>query len=140
MNKMELEIKGEIYSFKFGMGFLLDINKTYEVDSGNRKKEKAGLAYNISGLIDKNPESLLAVLETANKTENPRITKGELMAYIEDEDTDIDNLFDTVMDFLSSANSTKNMTLKMKLAAKEAEEEEKEAKKRQRELMGLLNQ
>ena len=141
MNTMELEINGKTYSFKFGMGFLLDINKTYEVESvGRKNKEKAGLAFNVSGILDKNPESLLIILEIANKTETPRISRSEIMAYIESEDTDIDGLFDEVLDFLSRANCTKNMTLKIQKAAKEAEEEERALKKRQMDLMGMLSQ
>ena len=141
MNTMELEINGKTYSFKFGMGFLLDINKTYEVESvGSKNKEKAGLAFNVSGILDKNPESLLTILEIANKTETPRISRSEIMAYIESEDTDIDGLFDEVLDFLSRANCTKNMTLKIQKAAQEAEEEERALKKRQMDLMGMLSQ
>lgn len=140
MNTMELEINGKTYSFKFGMGFLLEINKTYEVESvGSKNKEKAGLAFNVSGILDKNPEALLTILEIANETQEPRISKSELMAYIENEGTDIDELFDEVLDFLSKANCTKNMTLKIQKAAEEAEEEEKALKQRQKELTEMLN-
>ena len=135
MNTMELEINGKTYSFKFGMGFLLEINKTYEVESvGTKNKEKAGLAFNVSGILDKNPEALLTILEIANKTETPRISKNEIMAYIES------GLFAEVLDFLSKANCTKSMTQKIQKAAKEAEEEEKALKQRQKELMGMLSQ
>ena len=141
MNTMELEINGKTYAFKFGMGFLLEINKTYEVETvGTKNKEKAGLAFNVSGILDKNPEALLTILEIANKTETPRISKNEIMSYIESEDTDIDGLFAEVLDFLSKANCTKNMTLKIQKAAKVAEEEEKALKQRQKELMRMLSQ
>ena len=98
------------------------------------------MRFNVSGILDKNPEALLTILEIANKTETPRISKNEIMAYIESEDTDIDGLFAEVLDFLSKANCTKSMTLKIQKAAKEAEEEEKALKKRQKELMGMLSQ
>ena len=141
MNTMELEINGKTYAFKFGMGFLLEINKTYEVESvGSKNKEKAGLAFNVSGILDKNPEALLTILDISNKTETPRISKNEIMTYIESEDTDIDELFDEVLDFLSRANCTKNMTLKIQKAAQEAEEEERALKKRQMDFMGMFSQ
>ena len=78
----ELTIKGQVYQFNFGMGFLKDIDKTVQIKSENGKVEDAGLRYAIGGLIDGNPKS------------------------------DIDDLFEEVMGFLKSSNATKCITEK----------------------------
>lgn len=129
----ELTINGTVFQFKFGMGFLRDINRTLckSMEGIPNEKQNIGLQYKIGGIIDGDIEALVEVLDIANKTENPRVTRPLLDAYIDDENTDIDRLFEDVLDFLKRTNATKKTTLqllemvekeKAKAAAKEAAE------------------
>ena len=128
---MELTINGEVYQFNFGMGFLREINKRVSVPVDNIPdvKRNIGLSYLISGVIDRDPEDLVSILEAANKSLTPRVTSQLLDNYIDDPETDIDALFEQVIDFLKSANATKKTTLdlleevKRQKAKREAEME-----------------
>ena len=60
-------------------------------------------------LVDGDLETLETVLLLANKTETPRLNNAILDEHIEDENTDIDALFDEVMGFLEKANVSKKM-------------------------------
>lgn len=107
----ELTINGAVYQFKFGMGFMRELNKLVKrpVD-GLNIEQNMGVQYYIAGVIDGDLETLVEVLFVANKTENPRVTRAMLDAYIDDADTDIDKLFEDVLDFLKNANATKKTT------------------------------
>lgn len=106
---LELTINGVVYTFHFGMGFLREINKKVgaPVDGLKDVKKNIGLQYMVAGVVDGDLEALVEVLDVANKGQNPRITRAAMDAYIEDESTDIDSLFEEVLDFLKSANATK---------------------------------
>ena len=131
---LELTIKGEVYQFNFGMGFLREINKKISapVDGLKDVNKNIGLQYTVASVIDGDPEALVDVLEVANKGFSPRVSRNLLDSYIDDDETDIDDLFKTVIDFLKSANATKKAVVAM------LEEIEKE--KRKREAKELANQ
>lgn len=120
---MELTINGQVFKFNFGMGFLREINKTAKVHSGYVDKN-VGFRYAVAGIIDRDPETLVDVLYTANSGQDPRVTKPLLDSYIDNENTDIEELFDTVMDFFEKTNATKSLTKKVLEAV---EEERKKA-------------
>ena len=105
----ELIINDTVYQFNFGMGFLRDINKKIDipVDGLPGVRENVGLRYTVGMLIANDLETLVEVLFTANKGFKPRITPEKLDAYIEDADTDIDELFERVLDFLKKSNATR---------------------------------
>lgn len=105
----ELTINNEVYGFNFGMGFMREINRTMQqpVDGVPGAKQNVGLRFKIAGIMDGDIEALEDVLEAANKGSEPRLTRAVLDAHIEDENTDIDGLFEDVMAFLSKANATK---------------------------------
>ena len=109
---MELTINNTVFKFRFGMGFLREINKrvTVPVDGLKNVKQNIGLRYYISSILDNDVESLVEVLDIANKTESPRLTKAALDSYIESDDTDVDELFGQVIVFLKSANATRKTT------------------------------
>ncbi len=109
----ELTINEQVYQFHFGMGFLREINKTVSapVDGLQGVKKNMGLRYTAAGIIDGDPEALVELLDIANKGQSPRVTRALLDSYIEDENTDVDKLFDTVMGFLKTANATKSTVL-----------------------------
>ena len=109
----ELTINETVYQFKFGLGFVREINKTKSkpIDGMPNEKQDVGLQFAVASLIDEDPIALVEILDIANKTEKPRVTRALLDAYIEDENTDIDALFKEVLDFLSKANATKKTAL-----------------------------
>ena len=122
----ELTIKGTVYQFNFGMGFMRAINKLVgtPVDGLPDVKKNIGLQYYIAGVIDGDVEALVDVLDMANKNNEPRVTRDLLDFYIDDEETDIDALFDTVLDFLEKTNATKKVVANL-LAMVEAEKAKK---------------
>ena len=109
----ELTINETVYQFKFGLGFVREINQRIQkpIDGMPDEKQNVGLQFAVASLIDEDPVALVDILDLANKTEKPRVTKTMLDAYIEDEDTDIEALFKEVLDFLSRANATKKTAL-----------------------------
>lgn len=124
---MELTINGQVYQFNFGMGFLREANKTVseKINNATDKKKDVGATYTIAGILDGDPEDLVAALDLANKGQNPRVTKSLLDSYIEDPDTDIDQLFEDTLDFLEKANVTKKIVkrLKKRIAEEKAKAE-----------------
>lgn len=109
----ELTINGTVYQFKFGLGFMREINKQISkpIDGMPDQKQEVGLQFAVASLIDEDPVALVDILDVANKTEKPRVTRAALDSYIEDESTDIEALFREVLDFLSRANATRKTTL-----------------------------
>lgn len=122
---MELTINGQVYQFNFGMGFLREANKTVseKLNSSTDKKKDVGATYMIAGIMDGDPEDLVNALDLANKGQNPRVTRALLDSYIENPETDIDQLFEVVLDFLGSANATKKIVERLKKRIEEAEAE-----------------
>lgn len=105
----ELTISEQVYQFKFGIGFMREIDKKQK-RTENGVTKNIGLQIAIAGIIDGDIEDLIDVLDISNKTEEPRITRKQIESYIEDEDTDIDKLFEEVLDFLKNSNVTKKKT------------------------------
>lgn len=110
----ELTINNAVYQFKFGMGFLKEINKVYQkpIDGVPNAKENVGLQMHVAGLHGGGCEYLVEVLDAANKGQNPRVTRALLEQYI-DECEDIDQLFEDVLLGLKSSNATKTVACKM---------------------------
>ncbi|MBA4699232.1 MAG: hypothetical protein H2212_07320 [Ruminococcus sp.] len=108
----ELTINDQVYQFNFGMGFLRETNKrqAVPVDGVPGAKKNIGCRYTIAGIIDKEPETLVDVLFIANEGQTPRLSKAALDKFVEDENTNIDEVFEAVLGFLETANATKNIT------------------------------
>ena len=113
---MELTINGQVYQFNFGMGFLREANKTVseKISNATDKRKDVGATYMIAGIIDGDPEDLVDVLDLANKGQTPRVTRALLDSYIENPDTNIDQLFEDTLDFLEKANVTKKIAERLK--------------------------
>lgn len=108
---LELTIKEKTYSFRFGMGFMREIDKqSYTTIEGSNVKKNTGLQYAVADLYDENPAGLVDILLIANKTEQPRVNRDLLDMYIDDEETDISALCAEVLDFLRHSNATKKVT------------------------------
>lgn len=119
---MELTINGQVYQFNFGMGFLREANKTVSEKNNAGVKKDVGASYMIAGIMDGDPEDLVNALDLANKGQDPRVTKSLLDSYIENPDTNIDQLFDGTLDFLERANATKRIVARLKKKIEEAKE------------------
>lgn len=98
-------------------------------------KKDVGFRYALMNLINGDPDALVNILDVANKGQNPRVTRDLLDGYIDDENTDIDELTDTVMGFLKSANATKRTTKELLDAAEKEKQRVEEEEARKRELM-----
>jgi hypothetical protein len=111
-----LEINGTQYPINFGIGFLKTINRQKQTQVANMDgvKKNIGLLYSVASIMDGDVEELINVILLGNQTEQPRLERKTLEAYIDDPETDIDGLFDTVMDFLSSANACKRVIRELK--------------------------
>lgn len=109
----ELTINNTVYEFNFGMGFMreLDPTVTKPIEGVKGKVQNLGVQYAIAGIIDGDVEALGDVLIRGNKGFNPRLTQKDVDAFIEDADTNLDEVFEAVLGFLKSANVTKKITL-----------------------------
>lgn len=121
----ELQINQSTYEFNFGMGFMRALNKTLSVpvEDIKGKTKEIGMRYKIAEVIEGDIEALEDVLLIANKGFSPRLEKKELDKFIEDETTDLDELFKSVLGFLENANVTKKTTQEIQDAIKEQKQE-----------------
>ena len=105
---MELTINGKVYQFKASIAFMRLANNLVEekVDNTNLA-QKVGLRYLIAGLIDGDVEQLINALDFMNTGIDQRLTRKEIEDFIEDENVDVDGIFEMVLDFLSKANVSK---------------------------------
>lgn len=104
MSVMELEINGEVFKFRFGMAFLRDIEKRYKQTVQLGITQDVGLSFTVADMMDGSSVAISVILDLANKTENPRISQKKLDAYLEDENTDLEELKEMIIDFLSKSN------------------------------------
>lgn len=113
--KFELIMNGQPYAFNFGMGFLKAINSraTEKVPNSNYSVN-TGAKYLMAQVMSDDVEALCDVLMTANKGETPRLNQKDLYTFIEDEDTDIEEVFAQVIDFFGKANATKMIYKELK--------------------------
>ena len=105
---MELTINVKVYQFKASIAFMRLANNLVEekVDNTNLA-QKVGLRYLIAGLIDGDVEQLINALDFMNTGFDQRLTRKEIEDFIEDENVDVDSIFEMVLDFLSKANVSK---------------------------------
>ena len=82
------------------------------------------MRYSVGLLLDGDLETLVDVLELANKGQNPRLTKKAIEDYIDNTDTDVDEVFDGVIEGLKQANATKKATLATIEAIEKAQAEQ----------------
>lgn len=121
---MQLEINGTTFEFRFGIGFMKEIQSRYKEMASISVAIPNGFKYVVASMLDGHIEDLFDILYTANKTEKPRITEKALIEYLEDESTDIESLIQEVKSFLLQANASKSlMNQIMEALAEEAEAE-----------------
>lgn len=134
----ELEMNGQVVNLNFGMGFLREINRTVSapVKGLNGKTQNIGLRYMIARLIDSDVEALAEVIDLSNKGCTPRISKADIDSFIENEETDIDEVFEKVLGFLKRANATRKVALNViEEVEKERAKQEAQEKMKQEAMM-----
>lgn len=107
----ELTIKGTVYPFSFGVGFMREIDKTATATENGITKN-IGFNLLVASLHDHNAVDLIDALDIANKMAgNPRVSRAKLDAYIDDECTDIAALCEEILGFFENGNATKERAL-----------------------------
>lgn len=126
----ELTIKGVVYQFNFGMGFLRALNKKVgtPVDGIPDVKKNIGLRYKLAGLFDGDLEDLTEILLTANIGQQPRLAAENLDYYIDNECPDVDALFAEVIDFLKNVNACRKTMAELQEMADEEKAKREKAK------------
>ena len=122
---MQLEINGTTFEFRFGIGFMKEIQSRYKEMASISVAIPNGFKYVVASMLDGHIEDLFDILYTANKTEKPRITEKALTEYLEDESTDIKALIQEVKAFLLKANASKDLMNQIMEALAEEEEQTK---------------
>lgn len=118
----EITINGTVYKFKFGIGFVREVSNRRQVTLDSGMKEDVGLEYVIAKIQEGDIVALADVLDLGNKyAGEPRLTRSVIEVYLEDENTDIERLFDDVLDFFERNNATKKKVKKIKEATEAAE-------------------
>ncbi|MCA5012408.1 MULTISPECIES: tail assembly chaperone [unclassified Enterococcus] len=107
---MELTINDKLVNFKFGYGFLKEVNQRYSVERGGMKL-KLGVGAIISNLLLSDVDTLFETLLIANLTEKPRVQIKDLEAYVEEHGTQ--TLFEVVIEELKKSEYTAMMVNKM---------------------------
>ena len=118
----EITINGTVYKLKFGIGFAKEVNGRRQAPLGNGMKEDVGLEYVIAKIQEGDILTLVDVLDLGNKyAGEPRLTRSVIEEYLEDENTDIERLFDDVLGFFEKSNATKKKVKMIKEATEAAE-------------------
>lgn len=103
---MELTINGKEYSFKFGVKFVRELDKTVKIEREGISFGMGLAAKVLPELMTGNINTLSNVLFLANRTETPKLSQNEIDDYIDDCE-DIEALFDLVTDELKESNAGK---------------------------------
>ena len=118
----EITINGTVYKFKIVIGFVREVSSRRQVTLDSGMKEDVGLEYVIAKIQEGDIVALADVLNLGNKyAGEPRLTKSVIEGYLEDENTDIERLFDDVLFFFEKSNATKKKVKKIKEATEAAE-------------------
>ena len=121
------EIDGKIRNFKFGIGFVRDIDKTKTVKGENGEQQKMGLTYAIAGLIDQDFEKLIDCLMYGNKYggDTDTLSRAQIEAWLDSDETTLERECNDLLDFFENANFTKKKALEMKEAVAKSEQLQK---------------
>lgn len=109
---MELIINENVYNFRFGIGFVRYLD-------GKASVKQDGVTFGIGletllpNLLSKNTVTLVDCLIAANRTEKITVTQDILDKYIDDDSTDIDQVFEDVIEELKKSNASKLKTAKI---------------------------
>lgn len=108
----ELVINGKTYEFNFGMGFIRQIDPKH-TQTVRGVTQNIGLIVEMAKIIDGDLIALYECLRMANKGFTPRLEQADFDKWIEDEDTDIDEVFNKVQSFFANSNCCKKVYQKL---------------------------
>ena len=103
---MKLKVGSKNYDLNFGIGFVRNLDKYYGV-SVQGMSFGMGLTQALSVLRVYDPDCLSEVLYIATWSDASRPTQEAFDRVLEDDNTDIEKLFDDVVKELATANATK---------------------------------
>ena len=102
------EINGKIYEFKFGIGFVRDIDKTQTTKGDDGNQQKVGLVYAIAGLMDGDFEKLIDCLMLGNKyAAGERLERKTIEEWLESDGVDLEQECRDLLDFFETSNFTR---------------------------------
>lgn len=102
------EINGKIYEFKFGIGFVRDIDKTQMTKGDDGNQQKVGLVYAIAGLMDGDFEKLIDCLMFGNKyAAGERLERKTIEEWLESDGVDLEQECRDLLDFFETSNFTR---------------------------------
>ena len=99
----ELVINGNTYEFNFGMGFIRQIDPKH-TQTVNGISQNIGLVVEMAKIIDGDLIAMYECLRMANKGFTPRLEQAEFDKWVEDPETDIDEVFKAVEGFFGNSN------------------------------------
>lgn len=106
---MQLTINDKDYTFKFGLRFVRELDKTVH-KTENGVEFGVGTSIKMAQLIlDRDLTVLSDILVIANQTETPRIKAVDLDTFIEEHD-DVEGLLNDVIAELEASNATASKT------------------------------
>lgn len=99
-----LEIDGNVVEFKFGIKFVMEMNKLYQMErSGQTFGYGVERAYTMIAEM-RDPEALVEVLYIANKVgKGPKITKEKFIEALDD--VDLEEVFEGVVASLKESSA-----------------------------------
>lgn len=102
------EINGKIYEFKFGIGFVRDIDKTQMTKGDDGNQQKVGLVYAIASLMDGDFEKLIDCLMLGNKyAAGERLERKTIEEWLESDGVDLEQECRDLLDFFETSNFTR---------------------------------
>lgn len=119
-----IEINGKKYDLYFGIDFIREMDKRYEV-SGNGVKFGMGIQSAVIYLQDFNPVIIADIILSATHTLKSIPSLADIEVWIEEQGDNLEKVFDDFLSALKTAPMTKLKVIKM-LAAMEKEAKQKQ--------------
>lgn len=109
---MELTINDKIYSFRFGVKFVRELDKNHAIEREGIRFGMGLAAKILPELKTANIATLADILYLANRTESPKLNQGEIDDFI-DNCEDLESVFDMVLKEITESNTGKLINSKM---------------------------
>jgi len=115
----ELKIGTKTYPLIFGIGFIREMDKRYEI-----KHASAGVSFGFGlgstavYLKQKNPVILFDLIQAATITEKQKPSVDDIEVFLESDDTDLEKLFKDFLKSLETSPLTKGMMAELRKADK----------------------
>lgn len=117
------EIAGKIYNFKFGIGFVRDIDKTQVTKDADGVQKKMGLTYAIAGLLDGDFEKLIDCLMYGNKyADGEKLDRKQIEEWLDGGDVSLEQECKDLLDFFETSNFTQRRMKDLREAVEKSEQ------------------